>query len=309
MPLPPPPRPCALAPNALLLFPLQGQLREHVASVDRGRGAIGGVHRGCAEGRRKGVERAKKEARLPLPPLSCSLLLSQKQKSQSAQKTSHRRPRAPRLHSRSVAPSPSRGNTRSSLVHPRSRPLARSLGRGFGEQTGEWLFCRRPAAAAAAAASRSRSRPLFLFSLFPRHYVRFLAAALPALGHSLVLSDRHDEIKAEKKEALRKKGGKVVKERRAAAAIEVEFFFFFFSFALLSLSLPLLLSFSRSLSSSLFPSTFNPPPKKKKSTRHIQFNSVQFWFFFFTPACTGCPTREARRTAPPRASPSGPRPT
>jgi len=83
---PPPPRPCALAPGALLLFPLWGRLGEHVASVDRKTGAIRGEQCGCAEvGGGGGTERARGER--GKPPCSLALFCSLKAGRQSTSRS------------------------------------------------------------------------------------------------------------------------------------------------------------------------------------------------------------------------------
>lgn len=182
-----PPRrraPRALARGALLLFPLRRRLREHVASADRGGGAIRGVPRGCAEERRR--KRERREARRA--PLSCSCSLPKKAKRVN-RTTRHRRP-ALRASLREASPQRPPEETQGRALCIFDRGAGAKPHKGLWRAKRTRVFCRRPAAAAAAAAaSRSRSRrPLFLSSLF---YVRFLAAALPALGHALVLSDRH----------------------------------------------------------------------------------------------------------------------
>ena len=90
-----------------------------------------------------------------------------------------------------------------------------------------------------------RSRCFSISVCLFRHYVRFLAAALATLGHSLVLSDRHGEKEREKEGRWKRKGEKRrVCEKRESSIID---FFFFLSFFTCSggksLSFPFRLSF------------------------------------------------------------------
>ena len=159
------------------------------------------------------------------------------------------------------------------------------------------------AAAAAAAATRSRRSRRGCSSPSPtRHYTyAFLRPPFPRLDTRLFFPTAMVRCKAEEeREVVKKKRGKRCEGENPPRSDRSFFFPFFFFGSVCShcSSLPLSPTFSSSLFSLSFPFHSTRTPKGQT----IQNQTVN-------PVCTGCPTRGARRTAPPRASPSGLPPT
>jgi len=153
--------------------------------------------------RRRNRESKRRERQASL--LSCSLLLSQSREAID-QQIHHRCPASCASVRQAPLRRPPEGAQGEALCIPdQGRRREASIGALASKREARLFLpaARRPPpppphrdrAALAAAAP--------LFSL--EHYVRLLAAALPALGHAFVLSDRHGEIKAEKKEVVRRR--------------------------------------------------------------------------------------------------------